>query len=228
MDDLKKIKILVVDDEPDIREIIRYNLSLEDFDVIEAKNGSEAVKFAMSYKPHLILLDVMMPKMDGIEACKKIRKIPELNDTIVAFLTARAEDFSQVAGFDAGADDYIAKPIRPKVLISRVKALLRRVKQQETNSKLNFSDIIIDKNGYQVLLNNQAIELPRKEFELLFLLASNPDKLFSREMILSEVWGSDVVVGDRTIDVHIRKLREKLGDERIRTLKGVGYQFVAN
>lgn len=228
MDDLKKIKILVVDDEPDIREIIRYNLSLEDFDVIEAKNGSEAVKFAMSYKPHLILLDVMMPKMDGIEACKKIRKIPELNDTIVAFLTARAEDFSQVAGFDAGADDYIAKPIRPKVLISRVKALLRRVKQQETNSKLNFSDIIIDKNGYQVLLNNQAIELPRKEFELLFLLASNPDKVFSREMILSEVWGSDVVVGDRTIDVHIRKLREKLGDERIRTLKGVGYQFVAN
>lgn len=220
------IKILIVDDDRDIREIIRYNLALEGYTVVEAKNGHEAVKTAKKIKPYLILMDVMMPKMDGLEACLKIRQIPDLDDTLIAILTALSEDYSQVSGFDAGADDYITKPIRPKVLVSRVKALLRRSKSTASVQKLEFEDLIINKLEHKVLLKNQEIELPKKEFELLYLLASKPEKVFQREEILTKVWGSEVVVGDRTIDVHIRKLREKLGDEKFRTVKGVGYQFV--
>lgn len=220
------IKILIVDDERDIREIIRYNLSLEGYTVVEAKNGHEAVKIARKIIPHLILMDVMMPKMNGLEACAKIREVPELDDTLIAILTALSEDHSQVSGFDAGADDYITKPIRPKVLVSRVKALLRRSKNFFNKNKLEFNDLSINKLEHKVLLKDEEIELPKKEFELLYLLASKPEKVFEREEILSKVWGSEVVVGDRTIDVHIRKLREKLGDEKFRTVKGVGYQFV--
>lgn len=220
------IKILIVDDERDIREIIRYNLSLEGYTVVEAKNGHEAVKIARKIIPHLILMDVMMPKMNGLEACAKIREVPELDDTLIAILTALSEDHSQVSGFDAGADDYITKPIRPKVLVSRVKALLRRSKNSFNKNKLEFNDLSINKLEHKVLLKDEEIELPKKEFELLYLLASKPEKVFEREEILSKVWGSEVVVGDRTIDVHIRKLREKLGDEKFRTVKGVGYQFV--
>lgn len=218
--------ILVVEDDSDIREIIRYNLSLEGYRVIEAKNGYEAVKQALKFLPQLILLDVMMPKMDGIEACRIIRSYENLNDTIIAFLSARTEDLSQVKGFDAGADDYITKPITPKVLKSRVKALLRRLKKTDMNYKIHLEDLVIDRNEFKVTLKNEEIELPRKEFELLYLLASQPDKVFNREEILNAIWGSEVVVGDRTIDVHIRKLREKLGDEKFRTVKGIGYQFV--
>ncbi len=218
--------ILVVEDDSDIREIIRYNLSLEGYRVIEAKNGYEAVKQALKFLPQLILLDVMMPKMDGIEACRIIRSYENLNDTIIAFLSARTEDLSQVKGFDAGADDYITKPITPKVLKSRVKALLRRSKKTDMNYKIHLEDLVIDRNEFKVTLKNEEIELPRKEFELLYLLASQPDKVFNREEILNAIWGSEVVVGDRTIDVHIRKLREKLGDEKFRTVKGIGYQFV--
>lgn len=220
------ITILLVDDEPDIVEIVRYNLSLEGFRVITANNGKKAVELAKKHKPQLILLDVMMPKVNGLEACKKIRLFPELSNILIAFLTARGEDYSQLAGFDAGADDYITKPIRPKVLVSRVKALLRRFRE-EGETSLEFDHLSIDKNEYKITVNEQEIDVPKKEFELLVLLASQPGKVFKREDILSEIWGSGVVVGDRTIDVHIRKLREKIGDEMIRTVKGVGYQFVS-
>lgn len=220
------ITILLVDDEPDIVEIVRYNLSLEGFRVITANNGKKAVELAKKHKPQLILLDVMMPKVNGLEACKKIRSFPELSNILIAFLTARGEDYSQLAGFDAGADDYITKPIRPKVLVSRVKALLRRFRE-EGETSLEFDHLSIDKNEYKITVNEQEIDVPKKEFELLVLLASQPGKVFKREDILSEIWGSGVVVGDRTIDVHIRKLREKIGDEMIRTVKGVGYQFVS-
>lgn len=222
----KETLILVVDDDSDIREIIRYNLSLEGYRVVEAKNGHEAVKQALKFLPQLILLDVMMPKMNGIEACKKIRSYENLNDTIIAFLSARTEDLSQVEGFDAGADDYIIKPIAPKVLKSRIKALLRRSKKTDVDYKIHLEGLTIDRNEFKVTLNNEEIELPRKEFELLFLLASQPEKVFNREEILNAIWGSEVVVGDRTIDVHIRKLREKLGEDKFRTVKGIGYQFV--
>lgn len=219
--------VLVVDDDPDIREIIRYNLVIEGYSVIEAKHGAEAVKLAIERHPHLILMDVMMPKMDGFEACRIIRKNPELDQVVIAFLTARGEDFSQVTGFDAGADDYIEKPIKPKVLMSRVKALLRRFKSEERETKLIFENLTIDKTDYKVLLNKEEIDFPRKEFELLVFLADSPGKVFKREEILAKVWGAEVVVGDRTIDVHIRRLREKLGNQIIRTVKGVGYQFVS-
>lgn len=219
--------VLVVDDDPDIREIIRYNLVVEGYSVIEAKHGAEAVKLAIERHPHLILMDVMMPKMDGFEACRIIRKNPELDQVVIAFLTARGEDFSQVTGFDAGADDYIEKPIKPKVLMSRVKALLRRFKSEERETKLIFENLTIDKTDYKVLLNKEEIDFPRKEFELLVFLADSPGKVFKREEILAKVWGAEVVVGDRTIDVHIRRLREKLGNQIIRTVKGVGYQFVS-
>lgn len=219
------ITILLVDDEPDILEIIRYNLSLEGFEILTATDGKKGFKLAKEHHPHLILLDVMMPKSDGFETCRKIRSHPELSDTLIAFLTARGEDFSQLKGFDAGADDYITKPIRPKVLVGRVKALLRRIRPEQESS-LTFDNLIIDRNEYKIILNNQEISLPKKEFELLYLLASEPGKIFKREAILSEIWGPGVVVGDRTIDVHIRKLREKIGDEMIRTVKGVGYQFI--
>lgn len=221
------ICILLVDDEPDILEIVGYNLRNEGYAVITAENGLEAVKLAKKKKPQLIILDVMMPEMDGIEACEQIRKNPDLDDTIVAFLTARGEDYSQMAGFDAGADDYITKPIKPKVLVSKVKSLLRRFKEVESTSNiLKIGDLTINHDEYKIVKNKEEIILPRKEFELLSLLTSKPGKVFKREDILEKVWGSEVVVGGRTIDVHIRKLREKLGDDSFKTVKGVGYKYV--
>jgi len=223
----KDLKILLVDDEPDILEIVGYNLSAEGYQVITADNGADAVKLAKKKKPQLIIQDVMMPEMDGIEACAQIRKLPELEETIIAFLTARGEDYSQMAGFDAGADDYITKPIKPKVLVSKVKALLRRFKDDTaTSNVVKIKDLIINRDEYKVIKNGEEIILPRKEFELLSLLASKPGKVFKREDILDNVWGAEVVVGGRTIDVHIRKLREKIGDECFKTVKGVGYKFV--
>jgi two-component system, OmpR family, alkaline phosphatase synthesis response regulator PhoP len=222
----KNIKILLVDDEQDILEIVGYNLSLEGYQVITASNGKDAITKAKRELPHLIIMDVMMPEMDGIEACENIRKFPELENTIITFLTARSEDYSQVAGFDAGADDYIAKPIKPKVLISKVKGLLRRLKESETeNTTLSVGDIEISREEYKIVRNNQEIILPRKEFELFYLLATKPGKVFTREEILEKVWGNEVVVGGRTIDVHIRKLREKIGDDFFKTIKGVGYKI---
>lgn len=224
----KEIKILLVDDEPDILEIVGYNLSAEGYQVITAENGMQAVKKAKKEKPQLIILDVMMPEMDGIEACEHIRKIPDLNNTIITFLTARGEDYSQVAGFDAGADDYITKPIKPKVLVSKVKALLRRLKSidDKNDDIIKINNLIINRDEYKIVLKGQEIILPRKEFELLSLLASKPGKVFKRDDILDKVWGNEVIVGGRTIDVHIRKLREKIGDESFKTVKGVGYKFV--
>lgn len=221
------IKILLVDDEPDILEIVGYNLLAEGYQVITADNGAEAVKIAKKKKPQLIILDVMMPGMDGIEACEQIRKIPDLEETIITFLTARGEDYSQMAGFDAGADDYITKPIKPKVLVSKVKALLRRFKDDQTSSNvLKIKDLVINRDEYKVIKEGEELILPRKEFELLSLLTSKPGKVFKREDILDKVWGAEVVVGGRTIDVHIRKLREKIGDDYFKTVKGVGYKFV--
>ena len=223
----REIKILLVDDEPDILEIVGYNLSSEGYDVITAENGLEAVKKAKKEKPQLIILDVMMPEMDGIEACEQIRKIPDLSNTIITFLTARGEDYSQVAGFDAGADDYITKPIKPKVLVSKVKALLRRLKDEDkTDDIMKIGSLVINREEYKIMHQGKEIILPRKEFELLSLLATKPGKVFKREEILDKVWGNEVVVGGRTIDVHIRKLREKIGDDCFKTVKGVGYKFV--
>jgi two-component system alkaline phosphatase synthesis response regulator PhoP len=221
----KDIKILLVDDEPDILEIVGYNLSSEGYQVITAENGVEAVKKAKKELPQLIILDVMMPEMDGIEACEIIRKNPELKDVVITFLTARGEDYSQVAGFDAGADDYITKPIKPKVLVSKVKALLRRFKE-DVKDTVKVGNLIINRDEYKIILEGEEIILPRKEFELLSLLASKPGKVFKRDEILDKVWGNEVVVGGRTIDVHIRKLREKIGDKSFKTVKGVGYKFV--
>jgi len=223
----KDIKILLVDDEPDILEIVGYNLSSEGYQVITAENGIEAVKKAKKEKPHLIILDVMMPEMDGIEACEQIRKNQDLSNTIITFLTARGEDYSQVAGFDAGADDYITKPIKPKVLVSKVNALLRRLKEEESSEGvLKIGSLVINREEYKISLKGEEIILPRKEFELLSLLATKPGKVFKREEILDKVWGNEVIVGGRTIDVHIRKLREKIGDKSFKTVKGVGYKFV--
>jgi len=219
------IKILLVDDEPDIIEIVGYNLRNEGYQVFTAANGIEAVKSAKKNIPQLILLDIMMPEMDGIEACEKIRKIKTLDNVIISFLTARGEDYSQVAGFDAGADDYITKPIKPKVLVSKIKSLLRRLKS-ETETSFTIGDIVIDRDAYVVFKADKKISLPRKEFELFSLLTSRPGKVFKREIILDTVWGNEVVVGGRTIDVHIRKLREKIGDHHFKTVKGVGYKFV--
>ena len=223
----KEIRILLVDDEPDVLEIVGYNLSQEGYQIFTAENGKEAVQKAKKHNPHLIIMDVMMPEMDGMEACEIIRKVPELNNVIITFLTARNEDYSQVAGFDAGADDYIAKPIKPKLLVSKVKALLRRIKEEETpkSETLTIGDIEISREEYKVIKDGLEIILPRKEFELFYLLASKPGKVFKREEILDKVWGSEVVVGGRTIDVHIRKLREKIGDEYFKTTKGIGYKF---
>jgi len=221
------IKILLVDDEPDIIEIVSYNLKSEGYQIFTATNGLEAVTSAKKNSPHLILLDIMMPKMDGIEACEKIRKISSLENVIISFLTARGEDYSQVAGFEAGADDYITKPIKPKVLVSKVKSLLRRLKsEKESEETYTVGDIVIDREEYVVYKAGVKISLPRKEFELFSLLASKPGKVFKRDVILDTVWGNEVVVGGRTIDVHIRKLREKIGDDHFKTVKGVGYKFV--
>lgn len=221
-------KILLVDDEPDILEFVTYNLRKEGFDVSSASNGEDGLKYAKKIIPHLILLDVMMPGMDGIETCDQIRSTPGLENTLVAFLTARGEDYSQVAGFDAGADDYITKPIKPKVLVSRLKALLRRHGSSNAEVQSNVQDfgkITIDLDKYQVRYKDKKLDLPRKEFELLTLLTSRPGKVFHRDEILDKIWGNDVVVGGRTIDVHIRKLREKIGEKYIKTVKGVGYKF---
>ena len=222
------IRILLVDDEPDILEIVSYNLSSEGYQIFTAKNGAEGVAKAKKKNPHLIILDVMMPEMDGIEACEVIRNTPGLENTIITFLTARGEDYSQVAGFDAGADDYITKPIKPKVLVSKVKGLLRRLKKDSNQQEdiVQVGNLIINRDEYKIVNKGQEIVLPRKEFELLALLTSKPSKVFKREVILDKVWGNEVVVGGRTIDVHIRKLREKIGEEHFKTVKGVGYKFV--
>jgi two-component system alkaline phosphatase synthesis response regulator PhoP len=222
----KDIKILLVDDEQDILEIVGYNLSQEGYQVITAVNGKEAIAKAKKELPQLIIIDVMMPEMDGMEAVENIRKLPELSNVIITFLTARSEDYSQVAGFDAGADDYIAKPIKPKLLVSKVKALLRRLKEDDNKEDvLKVGNIEINREEYKIIIEDREIVLPRKEFELFYLLASKPGKVFKREEILDKVWGNEVVVGGRTIDVHIRKLREKIGDEIFKTIKGVGYKL---
>lgn len=224
-------RILVVDDEEDIVEFVSYNLKKEGFSVSSARNGITAVEIAREFQPHLILLDIMMPDMDGIETCEQIRAIPSLSDTLIAFLTARAEDFSQIAGFSAGADDYITKPIRPKVLVSRIMALLKRsgntdtIKQSKSNGKLSLGNLVIDKERHLIVVNGLEIDVPKKEFSLLILLSSRPSRLFTREEIFQHLWGSEIVVSDRTIDVYIRKLREKIGDTKIKTIKGIGYKF---
>lgn len=224
----RDIKILLVDDDPDILEIVSYNLSSEGYQIITAENGKSAVKKANKESPHLIILDIMMPEMDGIEACEQIRKIPHLSETIIAFLTARGEDYSQVAGFEAGADDYITKPIKPKLLVSKVKSLLRRLKEEDiVDQTLKISGLTINREQYKITHKGKELILPRKEFELLYLLAEKPGKVFKREEILDKVWGNEVIVGGRTIDVHIRKLREKLGNSKFKTIKGVGYKFVS-
>ncbi|HMQ88640.1 MAG: response regulator transcription factor [Lewinellaceae bacterium] len=220
-------KILIVDDEPDILEFLKYNLVKEGFDVLAASDGEEAIKIADQEKPQLIVLDIMMPKMDGVEVCRILRSKPEFDKTVIAFLTAREEDYSQIAALDVGGDDYITKPIRPRVFISRIKALLRRSDRYEVESgdKLAIGNMIIDKERVTVQRGDETIDLAKKEFELLILLASKPGKVFSREEIFNKVWGTDVIVGNRTIDVHIRKLREKIGDDYIKTIKGIGYKF---
>jgi len=221
-----KIRILLVDDEPDILEFMEYNLQKEGYQIKCAHNGSEALKINEDFLPHLIILDIMMPEMDGIETCRSIRMNSEYKDTLIAFLTARSEDYSQIAGFDVGADDYIYKPIKPRVLTSRIKGMLRRLGEGAAAGKiLKIGNLVLDKEKYILTLNDETINLPRKEFELLALLMSKPGKVFTRDEIMRLVWGDDVIVGDRTIDVHIRKLREKLGDEFIKTIKGVGYKF---
>ena len=218
--------ILVVDDELDILEFVGYNLRKEGYTVLTANNGLTAIEIAKEKTPDLVILDVMMPDMDGIETCERMRAIPKLTNTIITFLTARSEDYSQIAGLEAGADDYITKPIRPKVLLSRVKALLRRrVVSDDISNIIELGDIIIDKEKHTVLYKNLKVELAKKEFKLLELLTSKPGKVFTRQEILENVWGLEVVVGDRTIDVHIRKLREKINDQYIKTVKGVGYKF---
>jgi len=222
----KDIKILLVDDDADILEIVGFNLEAESYQVFTAKNGKEALTIAKKETPNLVILDVMMPEMDGIETCENMRKMPELNSTIITFLTARGEDYSQVAGFDVGADDYITKPIKPKLLVSKVKALLRRVKEDiSVEDILKIGNIEINREEYKIIKDKTEIILPRKEFELFYLLASKPGKVFKREEILDRVWGNEVIVGGRTIDVHIRKLREKIGDELFKTIKGVGYKL---
>ncbi|MBR8538160.1 response regulator transcription factor [Carboxylicivirga sediminis] len=229
---VENYKVLLVDDEPDILEFISYNMRKEGFQVLTANNGQEAIKIAEAEIPELIILDVMMPEMDGIETCEEIKKIPALNNSIVAFLTARGEDYSQIAGFEAGADDYITKPIKPKVLISRAKALLKRyrsedaVEEPQDGQVLKIGDLVIDRERYLIINSGEELILPKKEFELLVLLASKPEKVFTRDEIYNSVWGDNIIVGDRTIDVHIRKLREKIGQEHIKTIKGVGYKYV--
>lgn len=226
---MDEIKILVVDDEPDILEILSYNLKKEGFTVFTANNGEEGLKKAEKEKPDLIILDIMMPQMDGVEVCRNIRSRKEFDTTLIAFLTAREEDYSQIAALDVGGDDYITKPIKPRVLMSRVKALLRRSskieEEQVDKNVFKVGDITIDREKIMVMRGEEEIELAKKEFELLSLLVSKPGKVFTREEIFNKVWGTDVIVGNRTIDVHIRKLREKLGDDYIKTIKGIGYRF---
>lgn len=218
-------KILIADDEEDILQFLSYNLKKESYEVHTATNGAEALEIAKKEKPDLIVLDIMMPVMDGMETCRLLRQLPETKDKLIIFLTARNEDYSQIAGFENGADDYITKPIKPKLFISRVKALLRRLQISDNNTVIDLGQIKIDKEKHLVFKDNKVIEMPRKEFMLLELLASKPGKVFSREYILEKVWGEDIIVGERTIDVHIRKIREKIGDEYIKTVKGLGYKL---
>lgn len=221
-------KILIVDDEKDIVDLVSYNLEKEGYKCYTAYDGEQALEKARDKKPDLILLDIMMPKMDGIEACRRIKEDPELNQIYIAFLTARSEEYSELAGFDVGADDYITKPIKPRVLLSRIKAILKRRKQEDAPSEIiEVGDIKIDRSTFLVQIKDKELVFPKKEFELLHLLASKPGKVFTRESILNKVWGTDVYVVDRTIDVHIRKIREKIGNKRITTIKGVGYKFEA-
>lgn len=232
----QEFKILIADDEPDILEFVCYNLIKEGYNVSTARNGVEALAQAKKLHPHLILLDIMMPEMDGVEVCRELRALPEFRDTLIAFLTARSEDYSQIVGFEVGGDDYIAKPVRPRVLLSRIAALLRRSASEQSvapteaarNEKvIEIGDLRIDREQYLVFRNGveEALVFAKKEFELLFLLATRPNKVFTREEIFSQVWGSDVIVGNRTIDVHIRKIREKIGEDYIKTIKGIGYKF---
>ncbi|RYY36847.1 MAG: response regulator transcription factor [Sphingobacteriaceae bacterium] len=229
MSSTAKQKILIVDDEPDILELIEYNLKKEGYQVFLAHNGQEAVTEAKRTSPDLIVLDIMMPKMDGIEACRIMRTMPEFKNTFMVFLTARSEEYSEIAGFNVGADDYIAKPIKPRALVSRINAILRRNAPTEevTDNKLEIDDLVIDREAYLVFQRGDKVVLAKKEFELLYLLASKPGKVYTREAILKNIWEDSVVVTNRTIDVHIRKLREKLGEEYISTVKGVGYKFGA-
>jgi two-component system, OmpR family, alkaline phosphatase synthesis response regulator PhoP len=225
---MEPYKILLVDDEPDILEFLGYNLRKEGYEVYTCSNGREGLAKAIEVRPHLAILDVMMPEMDGIETCREIRQVPGLINTIVVFLTARGEDYSQIAGFEAGADDYVTKPIKPRVLISRIKALLRRYREdysEDPGKIIELDNFSIDREKYVVIKDNQEMHFPRKEFELLNLLVSKPNKVFTREEILTWIWGDDVIVGDRTIDVHVRKIREKLGTANIKTIKGVGYKY---
>ncbi len=224
---MQKQRILIVDDEPDILDMLEYNLQNEGYEVERAIDGDEALRIAKVFKPDLVLLDVMMPKLDGVEACRRLREQPDLKKTYIIFLTARGEEFAELAGFEAGADDYITKPIKPRALLSRLRAILRRSVEvtNEESKTLNVGGLQIIKDEYIVYLNGQAINLPKKEFELLFFLAEKPGKVFSREILLEKIWGSDVFVVPRTIDVHVRKLREKLGEQYIQTIKGVGYKF---
>lgn len=222
----EKIKILIVDDEPDILEVIEYNLVKEDYQVVKAVNGKQALELAISERPNLILLDIMMPEMDGIEVCRELRSRREFDQTLISFLTARNEDFTQVQGFDVGADDYITKPIKPRLLVSRIKALLRRSPGTEPAAeKVSYGDLSIDEEKYLVYVKGNPITLAKKEFELIQLLVSRPGKVFTRQEIFNKIWGMDVIVGDRTIDVHIRKIREKIGEDYIKTIKGIGYKF---
>lgn len=221
----KNYKILVVDDEPDILEFIDYNLKREGYEVYLASNGQEGIEKAKEINPDLIVLDVMMPVLDGIEACRRLREMPEFKSTFIVFLTARSEEYSEIAGFNVGADDYISKPIKPRVLLSRINAILRRKDQNSVPTKIQLGDLEIDRESFTVTQRGHRVQMAKKEFELLYLLASKPGKVFTRENILEKVWGDDVLVVDRTIDVHIRKIREKLGDDHISTVKGVGYKF---
>ncbi len=222
-------KVLVVDDEEPIQELLRYNLEKDGYEVKTAGDGQKAVDIAKKFQPDLVLLDIMMPKMDGVETCRLLREIPELQKTFIIFLTARSEEYSEVAAFDVGADDYITKPIKPRALISRIAALFRRdIKKSDPAAVLSLGDLTIDRTSYTIKINGREINLPKKEFELLYFLAKNPNKVFSREDLLQNIWGSDVYVLARTVDVHVRKVREKIGEDYITTVKGVGYKFSLN
>ncbi len=219
-------KVLVVDDEESILELLKYNLEKQGYDVRTAAEGAEGVEIAKKFHPDLVLLDIMMPKMDGVEACRQIRAMPELVNTFIVFLTARAEEYSEIAAFDGGADDYILKPIKPRALMSRISAIFRRdSKKKTTSTQIKVGDLVIDRTSYTIKINNREVSLPKKEFELLFFLAQNPNKVFNRDELLQNIWGSDVYVLARTVDVHIRKVREKIGEDYITTVKGVGYKF---
>lgn len=229
MGDKQKVKVLVVDDEPDIVDLLTYNLKKEGYDVDSAEDGVKAVKIASKFHPDVILLDIMMPIQDGVETCRQLREIPELKSTFIIFLTARAEEYSEIAAFDVGADDYITKPIKPRALMSRIAALFRRESKKEQElTQIKIKDLIIDRTSYTIDKSGKTITLPKKEFELLYFLAKNPNMVFSRDDLLQNIWGADVFVLARTVDVHIRKVREKIGEDYITTVKGVGYKFDLN